>query len=70
MKDGYRKARGNADQKRAIKAADVAIFVRRYGRKAQKGQDPNDRQYDRRLERTLKTLPPDQLDQLIRDDED
>jgi hypothetical protein len=60
----------NHDEKRALKAAEVATFVQQYGRKSQKGVEPNDRRYDRQLEATIKKLPPEELDSLIRDDED
>jgi hypothetical protein len=60
----------NADEKRALKAATVNLFVRQYGRKAQRGMEPNDRRYSRDVERALKQLKPDELDSLIRDDEE
>lgn len=60
----------NHDEKRALKAADVAKFIQQYGRKAMKGIDPNDRSYDRKLEATLKKMPPERLDRLMREDED
>jgi hypothetical protein len=60
----------NVDQKRARKAATVSVFVQRYGRKAQRGVEPNDRRYSRDLEKALKQLKPEELDSLIRDDEE
>jgi hypothetical protein len=60
----------NQDQKRALQAADIAKFVQQYGRKSQKRVEPNDRRYDQRLEVKIKRLPPEKLDQLIREDED
>lgn len=59
----------NRDEKRALRAASVANFMRQYGRQRQKAQEPNDRQYDRKLEADLKRLPPEELDGLLRDDE-
>jgi ribosomal protein S18 len=50
-------------------AASVRRFVNQYGRKAQKGIEPNDRRYDRKVERAVKRMKPDQLDKLLRDDE-
>jgi hypothetical protein len=64
-----RKRHLNADQKRALKAATVSVFVRQYARRAQRGIEPNDRRYDRRVERALKQLQPEELDLLLRDDE-
>lgn len=60
----------NAEQKRARKTADLQLFVQQYGRKAQKATEPNDRRYDRRLEKAVKTMPPTDLDRIIREDED
>jgi len=59
----------NADQKRALKAATVNLFVQQYGRKAQRGVEPNDRKYSRDLEKALRQLRPEELDSLMRDDE-
>ena len=60
----------NAAQKRALKAADLAMFSKRYGRKAQKFTEPNDRWYSRDLEKAAKAMRPEDLDRLMRDDED
>jgi hypothetical protein len=60
----------NADQKRELKAAAVSVFMQRYGRKAQRGVEPNDRRYNRDLERALKQLKSEVLDSLLRDDEE
>jgi hypothetical protein len=59
----------NADQKRALRAATVSVFLRQYGRKAQRHMEPNDRRYSRDLENALKQLRPEALDALMRDDE-
>jgi hypothetical protein len=71
MVDGGKSMRRhlNADQKRALKAATVSIFMQRYGRKAQRGVEPNDRCYSRKVERALKQLKPEALDRLMREDE-
>ncbi|HJT11390.1 MAG TPA: hypothetical protein VJ790_02160 [Dongiaceae bacterium] len=62
--------RPNADQKRALKAAGLRVFVRQYGRKAQKRTEPNDRRYDADVERVVKRMDPATLDRLLRDDEE
>jgi len=73
---GYGKPEGpnrrhlNADQKRALKAATVQVFMDKYGRKAQRGVEPNDRKYDRDIEKALKNMTPAELDKLLRDDEE
>jgi hypothetical protein len=63
------KRRLNADQKRALKAASLQTFVQEYGRQAQKGVEPNDRDYDRDLEKAIKQMKPEELDKLLRDGE-
>jgi hypothetical protein len=59
----------DASEKLALAKAGVRRFVNRYGWKAQKGIEPNDRRYDRKVERTVKRMKPEQLDKLLRDDE-
>ena len=65
-----KRPRLNADQKRALKTARLQLFVQQYGRKAQKGVEPNDRHYEREIETTVKRMKPDELDRLLRDDEE
>jgi hypothetical protein len=62
--------RVSADEKQALKAAAVQLFARKYGRKAQKGVEPNDRRYDRKMEQAVKRLKPETLDELLRGDEE
>lgn len=51
--------------------ADVATFMRQYGRTSKRGGlDPNDRKYSKSVEKLVKRLPPDELDRILRDDED
>jgi len=44
--------------------------VQRYERKAQRGAEPNDRRYNRDIEKSVKRMSPDELDRLLRDDEE
>lgn len=46
-------------------AAQLGEFLRQYGRKTQRGVGPNDRQYSRKLERKLKRMRPEDLDELL-----
>jgi hypothetical protein len=62
--------RPNADRKRALKSASLCAFVQQYSRKAQKNTEPNDRRYDRDIERAIKRMDPVVLDRLLRDDEE
>ena len=49
--------------------ARLATFARQYSRKAQKGQEPNDRRYDIKLENLMKRLPPEELSSLLNEDD-
>ena len=51
-------------------AEELATFLRQYGKKAQKGREPNDRWYHHNLEDALKRLKPEELDALINGEED
>jgi hypothetical protein len=64
-----KRPRLNADQKRALKAAKLRLFMQQYGRKAN-SNDPNDRRYDREVEMVVKRMKPDELDRLLRNDEE
>ena len=43
----------------------IKPFLRGYGRSKQPGHDPNDRHYDRKLQKKLKKLDPIELDKLM-----
>ncbi|MCC6488384.1 MAG: hypothetical protein IT364_12880 [Candidatus Hydrogenedentes bacterium] len=47
----------------------VAKFIQEYRRK-DSHIDPNDRTYDRELESLVKRMRPEELDRLMRDEED
>ncbi len=63
------KQRVNLDQKRALKAADLRLFVQQYARPAQKGSESNDRRYSLEIEQAARRMKPMELDRLLRDDE-
>jgi hypothetical protein len=46
-------------------AAELGRFVQQYARKAHKHWDPNDRNYDRKLEEKMKRLSPEDLSDLL-----
>jgi hypothetical protein len=61
----------NARDRRQLTAAELQLFVRDTGRKAQSnGPDPNDRRVDRRTTDAVRRMAPDELDRLLRDGED
>src|SRR5712664_420048 len=49
-----KRRRPNADERRALTAAEVRTFVVKYFRKAQKGVEPNDRRHDVDVEKAVK----------------
>jgi hypothetical protein len=55
--------------KKAI-AKEFGTFLRLYGRKAQKGREPNDRPFDPVIEQALRRLRPEELDILMNGDAD
>lgn len=69
-KDDKPRRHPNRSEKRALMAAEVAVFARQYARRKQRGMDPNDRGYDRELEEQLKKMDPAELDRLLREDDD
>lgn len=54
------------EKKRRLVAA-TARYLRQIGRKAQKGVEPNDRGFDRKLDEKLKRMRPEDVDTLFRD---
>ena len=64
-----KRRRPNRSEKQSLRAADIAIFVRQYGRKAQKGVEPNDRKFNEDVERLVKRMDPVMLDRWMREDE-
>ena len=70
MTDDKPRRHPNRLERQALRAADVALFVRQYGRKAQKGVEPNDRNYNEDVERRIRRMDPVELDRLMREDED
>jgi hypothetical protein len=49
-------------------AGELSRFVQQYARKAQ-ASEPNDRRYDRKLEKKMKRLSPSELSDLLSEDE-
>ena len=49
----------------ALLAGLLGRFVQEYGRKSQKGVEPNDRHYDRKVELLMKRLPAEELSELL-----
>lgn len=49
---------------------EIGAFIRQYARKRYPGMDPNDRRYDREIERKIRRMKPEELDELMRLGED
>ncbi len=50
--------------------AKIGAFMQQYARKAQRGQEPNDRGYSRAIEAKLKRMRPEELDELLNGEQD
>jgi hypothetical protein len=50
-------------------ASRISIFAKKYARRAHPGHDPNDRNYDRKIEKLVKRMKPEELDRIMRDDD-
>ena len=50
---------------------NLPLFIRGYGRTSRRpGADPNDRHYDRKLAEEIKHMDPEELDSLLRDEDE
>jgi len=56
--------------RRERKAAEIQLYEKQVAKPAQKGQDPNDRRYDRNVERKLRQISPLELDALLAEDDE
>ena len=63
------KPRKNSQERRQRLSGDLSHFVREYARKAQRHTEPNDRRYDRSLEKKVKTMDPFRLSDLLSDED-
>ena len=44
---------------------EIGLFVRQYARKHYPGRDPNDRRYDREIQKITRQMSPEELDDLM-----
>ena len=51
-------------------ASVIGFFLQQYQRKAQRGAEPNDRQYDRKIERYIRRMKPEELDKVLNGEEE
>jgi len=45
--------------------SEIGVFIKQYKRKSHAGYDPNDRSYDRKIEKEVKGMAPAELDALM-----
>lgn len=57
-------------EKRDWLQRNLGNFLRQYRRKAQRGMEPNDRPYDRKVEQQIKRMRPEDFSDLMAGDED
>lgn len=50
--------------------AKIGAFMQQYARKSQRGQEPNDRGYSRKIEGKIKRMKPEELDELLNGEQD
>jgi predicted metal-dependent hydrolase len=68
--DKKKKRKLNLSQKQELQRTDIERFVKEYGRKAQKGKEPNDRGYSRDVQKKLKKhIKPLELNKLLNEDD-
>ena len=56
------------EKKKEWLKSNISQFVKEYGRKAQRGLEPNDRQYDRKVEKLIKRMDPKELSELLNEE--
>ncbi|OQW88572.1 MAG: hypothetical protein BWK78_08215 [Thiotrichaceae bacterium IS1] len=49
---------------------EVGAFLQQYRRKAYPTHDPNDRRYDRKVEQQVKSMTPEELNEIMYGDHD
>ena len=50
--------------------SSIGIFIKQYRRKSDKHIDPNDRQYDRVLEKIIKKMKPEELSRIMHNEDE
>lgn len=60
----------NTNDKRARKSLNIQLFAKQLGRKAQPGHDPNDRVYDRDIAKKLRRMSAEEIDALLRGEDE
>ena len=49
---------------------EIRAFLQQYGRKTKGNFDPNDRRYDRKIEALIQRMKPEELDEIMRGEND
>jgi hypothetical protein len=61
---------GNVSKRSQRLRGELGAFVQQYARKKNPRNDPNDRRYSREVERQVKQMDPQELDELLHGDGD
>jgi hypothetical protein len=56
-------------RKKSLKAK-IGVFLKQYARTSKCHIDPNDRGYDRKFERKIKQMKPEELAEIINEEDD
>lgn len=54
-----------ANRKLVRLAGELSCFMQQYARKAHTGHDPNDRRFDKKIEKVMRRLRPNELSELL-----
>ncbi len=57
-------------RRREVLEGEVGVFLRQYARKTKNTPDPNDRGYSREVEELVKRMRPEDLDRLLRGEDE
>lgn len=49
--------------------SEIGTFIQQYKMKAHAGMDPNDRRYDRKIEKKIKKMDPEEFSRLMYGDD-
>jgi hypothetical protein len=57
-------------KKRKLTEAEIATFMRQYGRKRPRSGEPNDRRYSHDIQERLRHMDPEEIDALLHGQDD
>ena len=60
-----RACRSEMSKRQRFLEVQIGSFIKEYSSKAHPGSDPNDRRYDRDIERKIKQMSPEEFDEFL-----